>query len=537
MNNNHHATLKILLIPLLAGAIFTQRLIDPGVSELHKGEKSSPIGLSNEFILGPALGLQQAVAGALWVRADEFFHEGDYDAILPMVRMVTWLDPHQIDVYITGAWHLAYNFTDANERSDRRYIPAAQKLLEEGVENNKDIYDIPFELGWQNTDKIKNYERAEFWFRDASGKKGTDQQGRTGQPAPMFVWHQLAHSLERQGRIDEALDIWRRAYATTSAKLKGSKPEQIDYTVKSTNDSEKHNLELTLKRRYSRLVHEIDFELDNKITKSVNPQTGEPSPRDSYLAAKSDEGVPVGSPRLPALQVKWDTAFDAHVTFPQAKVLEPRGQFNVGDGGRVTVKLHDEDWHDALLTEFKFDIDQQQTIMVDQHSVRDGKWGRKIDMSKDPKMYSFSRKYYYLVFDFDPRGTSPFIQDKFGWSGEGMTDKKYLWIDRSPKVENRRIRKVFKISKDQIMAAKPVTEADVVPNDVYERIQQLFRKAAEDRQQAAEARIAGKTNKAGDLNKAAQDRERAAGELNANANSAAANDIEKSAQQHEDAAK
>src|SRR2546423_5152713 len=185
MTFKHHTTLKIVLIPLLGGAIFMQRVIGPGVAELHQGERSSVMGLSNEFILGPALGLQQAVAGALWVRADEFFHEGDYDAILPLVRMVTWLDPHQLDVYITGAWHLSYNFTDANERSDRRYIPAAQKLLEEGFANNPDVYDIPFELGWENIDKIKNYPRAEHWFRIATVKKGTDQQGRANQPSPM----------------------------------------------------------------------------------------------------------------------------------------------------------------------------------------------------------------------------------------------------------------------------------------------------------------------------------------------------------------
>src|SRR5438067_10915667 len=164
MNNSHNTTLKIALIPLLIGVILSQRMIDPSVAELHKGEKSNfGIGLSNEFILGPLLGLQQAVAGALWVRADEFFHEGDYDAILPIVRMVTWLDPHQLDVYITGAWHLAYNFTDSNERSDRRYLPASQKLLAAGDANNPQVYDIAFELGWENRDKLKDYDRAEKW--------------------------------------------------------------------------------------------------------------------------------------------------------------------------------------------------------------------------------------------------------------------------------------------------------------------------------------------------------------------------------------
>src|SRR5215210_7147406 len=102
MNNSTKTLLKALVVPLIVGIILTQYLIDPSIREMNKGQKSGVLsGLSNEFILGPMLGLQQAVAGALWVRADEFFHEGDYDAILPIVRMVTWLDPHQLDVYIT----------------------------------------------------------------------------------------------------------------------------------------------------------------------------------------------------------------------------------------------------------------------------------------------------------------------------------------------------------------------------------------------------------------------------------------------------
>src|SRR2546423_466341 len=212
MDSSFHMKLKLALVPLLVGVIATQKAIDPTSELIHKGEKNTIIGLSNEFILGPALGLQQAVAGALWVRADEFFHEGDYDAILPIVRMVTWLDPHSLDVYITGAWHLAYNFTDSSERSDRRYIPAAQKLLEEGDANNSAVYDIAFELGWENTDKIKNYDRAEHWYRIASRRKRIEP-GKNPDDAPMFVLHQLAHSLERQARIDECIDVWKQCIA------------------------------------------------------------------------------------------------------------------------------------------------------------------------------------------------------------------------------------------------------------------------------------------------------------------------------------
>lgn len=472
MNQSTTTILKVLIVPLMVCVIFLQRGIDPTAAELHKGERSTVVGLSNEFILGPALGLQQAVAGALWVRADEFFHEGDYDAILPMVRMVTWLDPHQLDVYITGAWHLAYNFTDSSERSDRRYIPASQKLLEEGFQNNPTLYDIPFELGWESSDKAKDYERGEQWYRTASGLVGTDQEGRLGQPAPMFVWHQRAHALERLGRIDDCIAMWRTCMAMTEKKIAGKARSDMNWQTHNVYDSEKHNLELTLKRKFSRWVHEINYDVDAKLSRSTDPQTGEPSPPDAYLATDEKvDGVPPGKPRLPAIVRPWDTAFDGHVTFPEPMIMEPRGQFNVGDGGRVTIRLHDEDWHEKQLKEFTFDIDQTQTIMQDYHSVKKGKWGRKIDMSRDPKMYSFSRPFYYLVFDFNPRGTSQFIQDKFGWSGEGMTDKRYLWEDKSKTPPIRSIRKVFKISKAQIMGSKPVTEADVVSNEEYDRIQ------------------------------------------------------------------
>lgn len=494
MTKSTRQIIIVVIILLAFGQMGVQRILDPKIAEIHKGEKTALAGLSNEFILGPALGLQQAVAGALWVRADEFFHEGDYDAILPIVRMVTWLDPHQLDVYITGAWHLSYNFTDANERSDRRYIPAAQRLLEEGYQNNNTLYDIPFELGWENIDKIKNYERAEHWFRTGSTLKSADNPGALVE-APLFVTHQLAHALERQGRIDECIDVWRAVLAKSEAKLKG-KPG--DWATGNVRDSERHNLELTLKRKFSRFVHQIDFDLDSKLTKSVNRETGEPFPNQSFIATNAKEGV-VGQPRPPATAKQWNTVFDTAIdgkttiTFDKPKVMDIKGQFNIGDGARVLVRLQDADWHEPQLKDFTFDIDQSQTIMQDALSVRARGWGRKIDMSKDPKMYSFSKDAmsdpknknlsdaekhkiadYFLVLEFDPRGTSPFIQDKFGWSGEGMDDPKYLWIRKfdNPKISPvRMIRKVYRLRRAQIMGTEPVTEADVMPNEEYDSIQ------------------------------------------------------------------
>src|SRR5581483_345749 len=158
------------LVALFLLTIPLQRAIDPTARELKKGEVGLTQlsgGLTNEFMLLPLLGFREAAAGLLWVRCDEFFHSGDYDAILPLVRLITWLDPHADNVYVTGAWHLSYNFTDSSERSDRRYIPPSQKLLDEGIANNPNLWEIKFEKGWQNYDKIKDFPAAEAAFEMA----------------------------------------------------------------------------------------------------------------------------------------------------------------------------------------------------------------------------------------------------------------------------------------------------------------------------------------------------------------------------------
>ena len=62
-----------------------------------------------------------------------------------------------------------------------------------------------------------------------------------------------------------------------------------------------------------------------------------------------------------------------------------------------------------------------------------------------------------------------FIQDKFGWGGEGMTDPKYLYVDEIHKPTTRILRKVYHLRRSQIMASEPITEKDVITNEEYAR--------------------------------------------------------------------
>ena len=484
-----------LLLPLAAvgliGSMFLQSKIDPIAKLIHADEAnlgSTASGLNSEFLILPLLGFREAAAGLLWVRCDEFFHSGDYDAILPLVRLITWLDPHADNIFITGAWHLAYNFTDSSERSDRRYIAPSQALLKEGVAKNPNIPDIRFELGWQNYDKIKDYQTAADAFTLTLQTKPDKNGDDFPYGAPLKTWHILAHTYEKMGRIPDAIATWEKAIERSSTELK-KKPD--DYSLKSMHSTEIHNRDEDYTRYRDRYI------ADKTLHSPINT-----SPYAMVMRPPGD----VGEPRL------WNISFAPQVIVERSKVFRIKGRANMADGGRVDVRLTDWDYKERPLNAGKsldrFDVDQSVTIMQDSISVRKDKFEREIDMSKDPKMYSFSTDSYKLTISFNSRTTAPHVQDRFGYSGEGLTDNpKFLTYDRRPEqmghvliegqggtgekwdgktlptigsnfvlspttggTQNygqpvRLIRVTYKLSKEQVQGLKPVTDADIVPNE------------------------------------------------------------------------
>src|SRR5215203_2135099 len=126
-------------------------------------------GLSPDQIFLSLFGFREFLAGILWVKADTFFDQGNYDAVLPIIRLCTILDPKQIDIYAVGMWHIGYNFTDEEQRSDRRYIPSALALGKEGARQNPQTYELFFETGWMWYHKVDDdYFQAVRWFQEAA---------------------------------------------------------------------------------------------------------------------------------------------------------------------------------------------------------------------------------------------------------------------------------------------------------------------------------------------------------------------------------
>ena len=237
------ALITFLVLAILAVGFLQRKEIFPRwVKDYNPGKGKVYSGaMSPDQILAVLAGFREITAGILWVKADSFFDNGNYDAILPLIRLVTLLDPNEIDVYATGMWHIGYNFTDEEQRSDRRYIPSALALGRQGCEQNPDTYELYFEEGWMWYHKIDDdYDNAVKWFNIAQTK-----------PDMMTARKNLlGMAYQRSGQIQDSINTYYRLFQDAEQK----------YTTESAfqNHQNRDTLENNLDNM---LVRSVDLRL------------------------------------------------------------------------------------------------------------------------------------------------------------------------------------------------------------------------------------------------------------------------------------
>lgn len=386
------AKLIALVVLLFAGqAALNFGYLRPFWRENYMPKQSGiSTGLSPDQLLAAVAGFREMVAGILWVRADSFFDSGNYDAILPIIRLVTWLDPKQLDVFATGMWHIGYNFTDEEQRSDRRYIPSAIALGKEGARMNPQTYEMFFELGWIWYHKIDdNYGEAVRWFKEAATKPDMIAARK----------NLLSMAYQRDGQVDKALENYYQLLDLAEIEYKKSQ----QFGAFQNRDTLENNIDTLLVRMSQR----------------------------GYFGRKQGLTPPIKYDTDPP----FDVGFSARVTVEDARVLRVEGTWGVQPvGTRVRLILRDADMPNAEPGGMKWDqkdtVDldppRELTFMQEQLYVRNKRFDRRVDMSKDPTMYPFTKDKYVLEFYWNPRSAPPHIQDKFAWNGEGMTDPNFL---------------------------------------------------------------------------------------------------------------
>jgi tetratricopeptide (TPR) repeat protein len=396
---NPKALYAILLACVLGQAVLEKAYIfDAWVKNFAPKNKilSSSSGIDPQSFLFALAGFREMIAGILWVRADSFFDTGNYDAILPIIRLVTLLDPQEIDVYATGMWHIGYNFTDEEQRSDRRYIPSALALGKEGCRQNPETYELFFETGWLWYHKIDDdYDHAVDWFKKA-------QERPDMLPARKNL---LGMALQRDGKPLEGLETYEKLYTEALNKVKEG---SSDFGTRQNRDTLEGNIDTNLVRLVQR-----GWVAESK--------------------GKSLEGYDTNPP--------FDVGFSAKATVVEGHKIKFEGTWNVlpvGTRIRVVLKDHNMPHNEAAGMDWDYSNDvnldppKTETFMQDQLFVKNRRFNHTVDMSKDPTMYPFKADTYDLEFFYDPRSAPPHMQDKFSWNGEGMTDKNWLRTDIRP---------------------------------------------------------------------------------------------------------
>ena len=483
-----------LILVLLVAIGTLQSVIDPVQLKMREAERSKSEGGAGElmvelpgpFIVASLSGFKEVIAGALWIRADTFFHQGNYQAIVPIVRLVTWLDPHNIDVYTTGAWHLDYNFVDEkNALSDKRYIPAAIALLKEGIRNNPNIWDLYFELGWTHYNKkMMDYEKSLEYIEKACNLPGVDPNTGRKIPRHDFVDHMLAHAYEKVGRFDDAIAAWKKCRTRVEKLLKKkNRGIFLDQTSLDVIDRNLAMLYLRLGWRYGdmdaygkgveiakRLVPTFEkWAVDGAAADYARRLAENDPPRDALRPL--DMGFEVAWKRVapkvflikgklnlvPSSEYK-DLASEPFTDYYKRDVLDADAARKElwRDGCRVFWRLQDYDYEMPDLDTFDWRIDTTKTVQgggaYDGIYVSGGQFSQTIDLGdpRDAGMYPFKADKYKLTVWVTPQSPTPDnIQDRIGWKGEAIRDKNYLDTTTNPGF--RMLRKEFIISREELL--------------------------------------------------------------------------------------
>ena len=135
--------LKLTVFVVCAAAVLggvENRMAD---AEAKSGPTSKPVGRSVFAALAGEF--RATIANLLWIKVNQYHHEfsekhADWTKntdVMPIIRMITVLDPRFVEAYLYGAWILGPGCG--------RY-PEAEGFLREGIRNNLDDSELHIEL-------------------------------------------------------------------------------------------------------------------------------------------------------------------------------------------------------------------------------------------------------------------------------------------------------------------------------------------------------------------------------------------------------
>ena len=161
-------------------------------------------------------GFRTVLADWLWLKANAQFEQRQWQKMRETLELVCLLQPRSSFFWEMSAWQLAWNAGHALRyevqepnamrrlKAQQFYIQAGRNMLDRGIENIPDHYELWAARGFLRAEKQKDYSGAAKDFLIAT----------TFPKAPLYVWRQVAYNLERAEKWQEAYAFWLRIWRT-----------------------------------------------------------------------------------------------------------------------------------------------------------------------------------------------------------------------------------------------------------------------------------------------------------------------------------
>ena len=160
-------------------------------------------------------GFRSPLAAFLWIEVHTAWENTEWGRMAGLFDTVTTLQPRSILYWDMAAWHMAYNASVAamqdtkqpsealRIRAQRQYFDLGRDLLERGIRNNPDTYQLYLQLGVLLRDKIEDHCGAAEAFLKAAEFPDAPAYCRR------FAGYEMAKCA---GREREAYDLLKKLY-------------------------------------------------------------------------------------------------------------------------------------------------------------------------------------------------------------------------------------------------------------------------------------------------------------------------------------
>lgn len=168
-------------------AAFLVLVVCSGLLYAEEPEQGRPAPLSAAEGERQVAEARDFLVDLLWNGTEQYWHTGQWEEAIRLCRQIVQLDPTFVEAYNSAAWMLW-----SMDRDEE-----AIELYRAGVAANPDRYEIFHDFGMYYYHRHKWDEAAEQFRKSVEAD------------APMYHQHMLPNSLERGGRLKEALTEWR----------------------------------------------------------------------------------------------------------------------------------------------------------------------------------------------------------------------------------------------------------------------------------------------------------------------------------------